>query len=331
MSPIENSSAGNNGKELIMNTRHRKNAQWLGSIFQLACMINTIAIGAEPVSLPLKTVPSLCSELKTSFKKLKWDLNPCEGIDWKVGGNSIAGRPLVYAEFGKLDSPNTTLIFSAVHGDEITPLYLGIELAHWLKAHPESIAGNRVVIAPLVNPDGFLKAPRSRGNLRGVDVNRNFPTRDWSTHALHAWRVKYKSDPRRFPGSQPRSEPETVFQEELIKKIRPQKILSIHSPLNFMDYDGPSSLSLARFPKEYVQRCLSLRTRLKATSSGFFPGSLGNYAGQEMGIPTLTLELPSADPKKADAYWKLFSRGIQTMIQYVVPSYAKRHVPTTGS
>ena len=37
----------------------------------------------------------------------------------------------------------------------------------------------KIVIAPLVNPDGFFSKPPKRTNSRGVDINRNFPTRDW--------------------------------------------------------------------------------------------------------------------------------------------------------
>jgi protein MpaA len=58
---------------------------------------------------------------------------------------------------------------------------------------------------------------------------------------------------------------------------------------------------------------------VKAISSGFFPGSLGNYAGQERGIPTLTLELPSADPKKAPDYWNIFKTGMTKVVQFEVP------------
>ncbi len=303
----------------------------------------------SPKPVPQKTIAAWCEELKKSLSDLKWKIEPCEKLTWQIGGHSIEGRPLVYAEFGDPSAANTTLIFSAVHSDEITPLYLGIQLAHWLQenvkspsngpvaasaspspspsplkegAPKKSLENIRVIVAPFVNPDGFFKSPRTRMNARGVDLNRNFNTLDWNRDAIAFWKKKFKSDRRRFPGNQPSSEPETVFQEELIKKLKPTKILSIHAPLNFLDYDGPSAsgLSLQRFSAEYVQECLKLRKRLKARSSGYFTGSLGNYAGQQLGIPTLTLELPSADSRKAEQYWKQFSQGIQTMIQFKVPS-----------
>lgn len=262
------------------------------------------------------TLESWCKEVRTSAAILKWKIDPCSTISWKVGGHSVKGRPLVYAEFGDAKAQNTTLIFSTVHGDEITPLYLALQLSIWLKNREGELSKTKVVVAPLVNPDGFFSHPRTRVNARGVDVNRNFATQDWKNKAWLTWQKKYRSDPRRFPGKEARSEPETRFQEELIRLVRPQKILAVHSPLNFLDYDGPSTLTLSQFPKDYALQCDRLKKRLKAISAGFFPGSLGNYAGRELGIPTLTLELPSTDPAKAENYWKKFSDGIQTMIHF---------------
>lgn len=266
-------------------------------------------------------VAEWCASVRESVRDLKWGgLDPCPaGVQWQAGGRSVDGRPLVFAEFGDPGSVNTTLIMTMVHGDEITPLYLGVELVHWMVVHHALYEKAHVVIAPLVNPDGFYRRPRTRMNAHGVDVNRNFPTHDWDAHALRAWKIRYRSDPRRFPGPASGSEPETVFQENLIHRFKPQKILSVHAPLNHLDYDGPTPLSLKTFPREYVQECLKLRKRLKAISTGFFPGSLGNYAGQEMGIPTLTLELPTANPRMAAAYWSRFKEGIDTMIEFIVP------------
>jgi protein MpaA len=272
-------------------------------------------------------IERLCENMRASVKSLKWDVEPCPSdIEWKIGGQSVEGHPLVHAEIGNPHSKNTTLVFSMVHGDEVTPLYLGLELLQWVRMNRDTLGDFRLIVAPLVNPDSFFKKPRSRVNSRGVDVNRNFPTRDWNERALKAWKVRFHSNPRRFPGKEADSEPETRYQRELIALAKPIKILSVHAPLNFMDYDGPSQLSLARFPKDYVQECLKLRKSLKATSGGFFPGSLGNYAGQELGIPTLTLELPSADPTKARGYWEQFRPGIRTMIEYQMPEVALRSI-----
>ena len=276
-----------------------------------------IAVQADDVE---KDVPALCSGLDKAFVKRNWGSNPCRDLDWKVGGTSIKGRPLVYYEFGPEKSKNTTLIFAMVHGDEITPLYLGFEIVGWamenMKRHPDA----RLIVAPLVNPDGFFGFPKTRMNARGVDCNRNFATKDWNREALASWKRKFHSEKRRFPGFKPDSEPETIFQKMLIEKFAPNKILSIHSPLNVIDYDGPDNLKLATFSEEYVKKCQELRNRVKAKSTGFFPGSLGNYSGQELGIPTITLELPTAQHEKAKGYWNSFKKGIETVVTYQVPA-----------
>jgi protein MpaA len=301
------------------------------TLFFLLLLAAPQAFSAKPapspsVSLtPAQALTKWCKDVQVSVKKLGWDVPVCgEDARWKQGGTSVEGRPLLYAEYGDPNATNVTLIFALVHGDENTPLYIGLKLSHWLKENEKVLKNTRVILAPMVNPDGFFHVPKRRMNANGVDVNRNFDTSDWQASALRSWAIKYRKDPRRYPGNEPRSEPETVFQEDLIKQYKPQKIISIHSPLNFLDYDGPSaaSMSLEKFPQEYVQQCLRLRKRVKAISSGFFPGSLGNYAGQEKGIPTLTLELPTADPHKAEAYWHKFSEGIRTAIEFQMDSHA---------
>lgn len=276
---------------------------------------------AAPASLvSAEKVADFCAQIDKAAKKMKWNLKPCDPKDWTVSGISVRNRPLMYGRFGKNNSDNITLVLSMVHGDEITPLYLGFKLVEWVKENPGALDGNQVVIAPIVNPDSFFRIPKTRTNARGVDVNRNFDTKDWPGEALKAWRDRFGSNPRRFPGKKAASEAETVFQQELITLVKPQKILSIHAPLNFMDYDGPDYMALSNFPQEYVEKCKELKQRVKARSGGYFPGSLGNWAGQERGIPTLTLELPTADPNRADFYWKSFQTGINTVIHFDVSS-----------
>jgi len=266
-----------------------------------------------------KDIPLLCKGLDQAFKKRHWGTDPCHALAWKEGGKSVKGRPLIYYEFGPKDAKNVTLVLSMVHGDEITPLYLGFQVAEWAIHNLDRYPNAKLVLAPLVNPDGFFGYPKSRMNAHGVDCNRNFSTKDWDSEALSKWKHQYRSNKRRYPGPKADSEPETLFQKMLIEKYKPNKIVSIHSPLNMIDYDGPNRVKLKDFSEEYVKKCLELRNRVKAKSSGFFPGSLGNYAGNERGIPTITIELPTTLAWKAKKYWQDMKKGIVTAITYEVP------------
>jgi murein peptide amidase A len=269
-------------------------------------------------------VHKLMDELRTANKARKWSETIYTDEGWKVHGASVKGRPLIYFTCGD-QNENTTLMLSSVHGDEITPVYFGLRLVSWLKGEPDLCRDYHVIVAPIVNPDGYLAKKETRMNERGVDLNRNFPTKDFDDMAVKLWKTKFKSDPRRNPGSIGGSEPETQFQQWLIDEFHPKKILTVHSPLNFFDYDGPEQDELRQFTKEYVQSCVLLRAAVKKEASdytffnyGFFPGSLGNYAGKERGIPTMTLELPTIDASKAKSYFEKLKKGTRELIVYKV-------------
>jgi protein MpaA len=164
-----------------------------------------------------------------------------------------------------------------------------------------------IIIVPLVNPDGFLANPPSRTNSHGIDINRNFTTKDWKKDALKKWETKEHSNKRYFPGKNPGTEQETLFQMALIKRFKPHKILTLHSPLGFYDFDGPST-DIDNFEK-WLEK-ISKETYYPLKKIGFYPGSLGNYAGFERNIFTLTLELSSSESRKGDEFYNKFSLAI---------------------
>jgi protein MpaA len=272
-----------------------------------------------------RSIQKFMAELRGANKKSKWSETIYPDSGWRMHTTSVEGRPLIYFVCGERNQ-NTTLMFSAVHGDEVTPIYFGMRLVSWVKGEPDLCRDYRIVIAPLINPDGYLnKSGATRFNHNGVDLNRNFPTKDFNENAVKLWKAEAKSDKRRFPGSTGGSEPETKFQMWLIDEFKPSKILSVHSPLNFFDYDGPQSEDVKNLTEEYIRSCDQLRTVIKKSSPdynflryGFFPGSLGNYAGKEKSIPTLTLELPTTDAKKAKTYFERLKQGTRRLVMYKV-------------
>jgi len=243
------------------------------------------------------------------------DINPGE-IPWQYYRTTKNKHPLMFVNYGN-SIGNCILFLGCVHGDELPSAYLMFKLAHYVKDNPALFKDKCIVIAPLLNPDGFLSIPPTRVNANGIDINRNFPTKDWQANAMRQWILKTKRKRRYYPGAKPSSEQETQFQIALIKKFKPQKILSVHSPLNFFDYDGPSS-NLYSFEKWMEQAYKDINYPYK--KFGFYPGSLGNYAGHERNIFTLTLELPSSDPKRGLEYFQEFQPLILKFINVPVAS-----------
>ena len=179
------------------------------------------------------------------------------------------------------------LLLGGIHGDEYSSVSIVFKWLKTLDHHHSGLFHWRVV--PLMNPDGLLRKNSSRVNANGVDLNRNFPTPDWSEKSLQYWIENAKRNPRRYPGEKPLSEPESQWLAQEIESFRPDVIVSVHAPHGIVDYDGP-------------QQAPYKLGRLYLNLLGTYPGSLGRYAGVELGIPVVTIELPYAGimPKRKE-------------------------------
>ncbi len=196
-------------------------------------------------------------------------------------GRSVQGRAIeAFLLHGR--SKRTVLVLGGFHGDEPKGVYLARQLIDMLLTHPIS-GKNRWVIMPLVNPDGYES--RKRRNARGVDINRNFPTKNWGVGSRRS---------RMYGGATPASEPEARAVMAAVKRFRPSRIVTIHSiggDRHCNNYDGPA--------RDLAYRMRRHNRYPVAASIGYpTPGSFGTWAGVERNIPTITLELPSRHSAK---------------------------------
>ncbi|MBQ8635231.1 succinylglutamate desuccinylase/aspartoacylase family protein [bacterium] len=157
------------------------------------------------------------------------------------------------------------LIIGVFHGDETQGEYF---INSYLKSHTE-IGKNSIYYIPKLNPSGVRK------NINGVDLNRNFPTKNWELG-------KKESD--YFGGFKPNSETETQYLVDLIEKNNFSAIITIHAPYKTINYDGPAE-TLANKISEFLNYPPS------ADIGYATPGSFGTYCGKERNIPTITIEI----------------------------------------
>jgi len=194
------------------------------------------------------------------------------------GVRSVQGRPIVVRDI-QPDAPRLrVLVVAAMHGDELSSASVAL---HWLKLAQLEPAHTHWRFIPALNPDGLMRRPARRANANGVDLNRNFPTPNWQREARVYWEQSTHKDPRRWPGKQPVSEPESKFLLDEMARFKPHVIVSIHAPYGVLDFDGPV-MPPTRLGRLYLDQV------------GIFPGSLGNYAGVQRAMPVVTVELPSA-------------------------------------
>jgi murein peptide amidase A len=167
----------------------------------------------------------------------------------------------------------TVFLLGAVHGDEVEGVWLLDEVQKILQKN-YAYSNIRTLIWNPVNPDGVVANQRCNG--RGVDLNRNLPTKDWTAEV---------KNPRYPPGPTACSESESRVLVKLIDEYKPCAILSVHSFHKFqINKNGPSD----DWAEKLAQVCGYPVTR----SIGYpTPGCLGDYAGLERGIPTITLEI----------------------------------------
>jgi len=238
----------------------------------------------KPSVLPLAPP---CAELVAALPNVRRDL--CESAQLLPVARSVRGRPIYARDIVPVQPNLRVLVIGAIHGDELSSASVAL---HWIRLAsqppadmPQSIHWRFV---PVLNPDGVLSRPPTRVNASGVDLNRNFPTPNWQRDSRIYWEKRTARDPRRWPGPQPLSEPESRFLHEQMSSFNPQLIVSIHAPYGVLDFDGPS-VPPSRLGRLYLDQV------------GIFPGSLGNYGGVHKGVPVVTVELPNSLRTPLDA------------------------------
>src|SRR5687767_14783223 len=153
-----------------------------------------------------------------------------------VYGASLDGiRLTVYLpETGRAE----IVVLASIHGDEAETT---VVVSEALRCLPRGDLRAAVILCG--NPDGMLRG--TRGNGRGVDLNRNFPTSNWSPDPVfYKTRANDARDIALSPGAAPASEPETAALLSLIERLRPRAIVSLHSALACIDDSVTSHLGL---------------------------------------------------------------------------------------
>lgn len=192
-------------------------------------------------------------------------------------------------------------LLGGTHGDEVEGVFVLQKLFEWLKDNHE-LADLPMVIVPILNIDGYKASTRVNSHM--VDLNRNYPTKDWSSEARK---------PKYNPGPGPLSEPENQFLEELFEEYPPAFILSFHSWKPILNFNGDCqdiADFLAKHNNYPVQPEIGYPT----------PGSLGTYGPEKYGAGVLTFECPVLDTDLSlQQIWEQNRIGLQELfIQKII-------------
>ncbi len=268
--------------------------------------VEPFCLNAEAV-IDKESLEKACRQISNRLASVKY--RSCVAAKLRATGcSSVDGFPILIREFAPIkqrEPQGRILIIGGTHGDELTSVSVTLRWIEKLNRYHSGLFHWHMV--PMMNPDGVLKRAATRTNSNGVDLNRNLPSDDWERNAIKYWTEKGGKNPRRYPGKNASSEPETRWLIDEINSFKPDAIISVHAPYGVVDFD---SLLLNTAPKSLGKLRLNLL--------GTYPGSLGNYAGINRNIPVITLELPHS--------WVMPSEAESTKIWEDIVSWLKKNI-----
>lgn len=173
-------------------------------------------------------------------------------------GRSLEGRPIRAFRIGNPRSAKRVLVVGCIHGNECAGLAVTQRLLNL--ARPIDVD---VWLIQRLSPDGHAAA--TRGNARGVDLNRDF---------LAA------------------SQRETRIARRLIRQLRPDVTIWFHQPQSLVRAWGPSRAIARRYA-----RLAGVRYR----SLAWPPGSASRWQNG-IGLRSFVVELPSGELSSSAAF-----------------------------
>lgn len=186
----------------------------------------------------------------------------------EVVGHSHRGRPIVATVVGDPGAQRRVLVVGCIHGTEPAGRSITRRLARVIA--PRGVA---LWIVDSFNPDGC--AAGTRGNARGVDLNRNQPRR---------WRPLGPRGTLFHAGVRPRSERESRAIAALVRRVRPALSFWYHQHAALVDDSGGD---------RRIGRCLAALTGLPFRRFGRPPGSITSWQNHTFRHATaLVVELP---------------------------------------
>ena len=170
-------------------------------------MVAAAALGGTATAQPLQAAPGLDRPEPIYAEQ---EVRTVIGV--RRIGTSVRDRPIRAYHLGNPRAGTTAVVLGSMHGNEKA----GISVVDALR-DGKPVRGVDLWVIPTINPDGV--AANTRGNSRGVDLNRNF---------RHDWAPLTGSY---YSGTGPFSEPESRAFKRFVNRVDPTYIVSFHQPL----------------------------------------------------------------------------------------------------
>jgi len=202
------------------------------------------------------------------------------GSPWLSTAKSSGQHPIEVARFGK--GSKNVLIVGSLAGNEPESLTL-IDAACALSSQYSPPEGITLLFVRTLNPDGMVDHVHT--NSRGVDLNRNFPSR------------YFTSIPDRLTGPAPASEVETQYMVRILQEYQPVRVVHLRSGMG----EHPLILVTEGWTPAGKPAVVPERVSVGLFDRSFKAGSLEEYAARGMNAATATIYLSAPDQPQITA------------------------------
>lgn len=160
--------------------------------------------------------------------------------------------------------------------------------------------GVTACVVPALNPDGLAR--RVHTNANGVDLNRNWPSADWSPEAWHPVFGSVSAGHRAL------SEPETRALYDLIELVRPSAVIVYHCC-------GALTEANSRADAVFMARRYAEAAGLDYLSAWEMYDISGEFidAMDELGVPAIDIELRTSGATDVEHH----RAGVRSVLDYL--------------
>lgn len=284
----------------------RKNGQTDYKVIPSYELNNIILCGAEnTVSIYNKDIVSMIHQ-KYSYPEMVQDIKLLKQkyynyLTYESIGESVQGRKIYDVILGNPDAEHTILVISAIHAREYaTTIICMKQLEYYLQNYNQRIDGKKVSkvfqkcnihYVMMSNPDGVMYSQTKnalwKGNIHGVNLNRNFP---------YFFKREGSIRQNSYSGPFKASEKETKIIINLTKQLKKSSRLSVinyHAmgSIVFGDYYKQDNTLKKQICKLYQ---IARHTTGYADSHGMDRGDHGTYRDYliyQLKVPSITIEI----------------------------------------
>lgn len=290
----------------------RKEDQGIADLVKVQGVPATVAATKDAIVVTL-TGAGRCADFSITISK---EITSEHGIkatdDWGFKGRtrchtvetigySAGGRAINAYIYG--NGATTYMYTAGTHGNELSSVYTVQSWMNDLEVNPGRIPANaRVVVIPRVNPDGVARAGRDNNN--GVNLNRNFPTYNWTSTITTG-----SGEQSGGGGASAGSEPETKALMNATYRYAPRFVITYHSS-GYLVNSNDVGISIAA-GQRYAQLARYQFIPDSQTTATFGFTMTGTYEDWLIarGTPAILIELDTNTgnhyPRNSAAMWAM--------------------------